>query len=143
MSRSVICCTVRDDWTSQRSKTGKERYEQDAACSSSRRVRRGVLICIADPEVAFDGSASDLEVAFGIAGASGSTTRLYPSLHGRRADSSWGARPSGAGLVHLCVGAQGRAPGALDRVSSDHDVGTGSGVVADACGHLHTTGGLS
>lgn len=100
-----------------------------------------MLVCVADPEIAFDGSASDREGVFGAAGASGPTS-LHPPVHGGRADSPWGARGCGGGLLHFYLGAQGGASGALDRVSSDDDVRAGFGVVANDCRNLHTVGGL-
>jgi hypothetical protein len=46
------------------------------------------------------------------------------------------------GYCILCLVAQGGTPGALDRVSGNYDVGSGSGVTANGGGDLHPLGGF-
>ncbi len=118
-----------------------KKYEQNDACSCFRRVRRRVLVRVTDFEVADDGIASDFETAFKSAGTS-RPARLHAFVHGRRTNHSCGVRPFGAGLLHLCVEAEGGAPGVVDRFSGDDDVGIGSGVAANNGGDLHTSGGF-
>lgn len=100
-----------------------------------------MLVPVADFKVAFDGSASDREAAFGATGT-GHFASVHSPLHGHWPCSSRSACPSGAGLLHLRLGAEGRAPGVMDRFSGDHNVRPGSGVVAKRSSDLHTTGRL-
>ena len=104
-------------------------------------LRRGLLVPVADFEVAFDGSAGDREAAFGATGTSHFAS-VHSPLHGHWPHSSGSARLSGPGLLHLRLGAEGRAPGVVDRFSDDHNVCPGSGVAAERSSDLHAPGRL-
>ncbi len=100
-----------------------------------------MLVHVGALEIAPDGAAGDHEVACSPA-RTGHSASLHPPLHGRGTGASRGVRHLGHGLLHLRVGAQGGAPGALGGVFGDHNVRAGRRAAADGGGDLHTTGGF-
>jgi hypothetical protein len=101
--------------------------------------RRGVLVCVADIEVAFDGSAHDREVGFGPARARCSAG-FYALLHDSGADSPGGFGPFGLGLLRLRLGGQNGAPRLVDRVFGNQHVRSCIGGAADRRGALSPVG---
>ena len=102
---------------------------------------QGVLVPLTDSKIACHGAASDRQAAFSDTRTSHFAS-VHPLLHGHRPLSSRSACPSGAGLLHLCLVAEGGAPAIVDRISGDHHVCPASGVAAKRSSDLHTTGGL-
>jgi len=100
-----------------------------------------MLVPVIDAKVAFDGPGSDREVALSAAWTSRFTS-VHKGLHGRWPGSSGFVRRCCAGLLHVCLGSGGRAPGVVDRISVDHHVCSGSGVAANRSSDLHTFSGF-
>ena len=97
------------------------------------------MVAVTDFKVAFDGPAGVREAACGATGTSRFAS-VHSLLHGHWPRSSGSACPSGAGLLHLRLGAEGRAASFVDRISGDHHVCPGLGVAAKRSSDLHTTG---